>query len=240
MRDAPLPPSPMTDPSERPRDMPLPWSTPLATLVAAAACAPVMALWLRLTAQQGQEPRAWWEVPLILAWCGLTTGLGAAVMDHAAQRLSAPVRWGLGMAGAALLPSPALVLVARIEVGTGPWAVVAFTVVAAIGSGLLGLTLGFVRRQPGGLLWKLPASGALVAGGAPLVLVAAGAAVQTAAGGAGPVPWGHVLFGASGPCLVLALFGGAVGLAVAERLRRAVRASGNGFVAPRLDPVSGR
>ena len=112
---------------------------------------------------------------------------------------------------------------------------IAFVVVAAVECGLLGLALGLARRRSRALWWSLPASGALVAGGLHLALWGAIIAVEVARGSI-PLSLIMQIVPPGAPTVTvfaaqLALFGGAIGLALAERTHRALRACGavNGY-----------
>ncbi len=221
-----MPPSPMAQPvAERAPDPPLPWSTPVATVLAVLAVSPVVMLLLWLTAQ---DRKAWWEVPLLFVWYGLTVGLGATIMDRLKPGWSAPRRWALGMAVLSVVPSPAFLVIMAVEAKVEPSALIAFVELAAVGCGLLGWALGSARRRSQALWWRLPVNGALVAGGLPLALMGAAVALQVAIqrGSSSPAFLLYILPGALAVAAVLALFGGAIGLALAERTHRALRASG--------------
>jgi len=221
-----MPPPPLAQPAaERAPDPPLPWSAPVATVVAVLAVSPLIMLLLWRTAQ---DRKAWWEVPLLFAWYGLTAGLGAAIMDRLEPRWSAPGRWALGMGVLSVVPSPAFLVIMAVQAKVSPSAPVAFAVVAAIECGVLGWALGLARRRSHGLWWRLPVYGSLAAAGPPLALMGAAIALQVAVQRGSPAPalLLYILPGALAVVAVLALFGGAIGLALAERTHRALRASG--------------
>ena len=109
----PLPPSPLA--RERladPAAVPLPWSTPLVTLVAGIVAGEAAALaWVAIN-HPGDD---WHLVLATFAWYGLTVGLGATVMDHVAPSWPLTLRWGLGMGAAALPPDPAILFEMAVQ-----------------------------------------------------------------------------------------------------------------------------
>jgi hypothetical protein len=216
-----LPPPPLaTEAVVRVREVPLPWSTPLATLAAGAVASAALAASLHYTegTPMGEAVLSaatlWW-------WTGI---IGAAVVaaDRLLPRWPAPGRWALGMAVAVLVPNP---VVAWKMLGGGAmnWgSLMVMGVVAAALFAALGAGLGFARRSSQGLWWRLPLAGALVMAALPGSLVSVGVAVQAFVGGPTSLP-GPVLVRIVALAGVLALCGGLIGLALAERLWRAER-----------------
>jgi len=220
-----LPPPPLaTEAVVGVRDVPLPWTTPLATLGAGVVGGALLAASLHYTHVTTRAPGvdAVLDGSVLLWWTGVI-GAGAAAVDRLAPRWSAPGRWALGM-GAAAVPNPAILALALVESGSPPWGVVLLIcLVAGALFAVLGAGLGLARRSSEGLWWRLPLAGALVMAALPGGLVGAGVAVQAFMGGPtslpGPVPVQIVVLAG-----VLGLCGGLIGLALAERLHRATRA----------------
>ncbi len=151
---APLPPPPLAhEYVPDPAAVPLPWTTPLMTLLAGAIAGGAAVLVMRLVAHSSEE---WHLLFGTLAWYGLMAGLGATAMDHWAPGWPPIGRWALGVGLAALLPDPVIVVEMAVR---GRWDAGFFSILGlAMGVlfGLFGVALGWARSSGEDLVWKLP------------------------------------------------------------------------------------
>ena len=217
-----LPPPPLaTEAVPSPRDVPLPWTTPIATLLAGAIGSAGMARVLNFVlGTHGLEP--FWIGGVILWYVGLA-GLGGTAADHILPMWPATARWALAAGLAGAVPNPVLIL-EMADTGSVEWAVV--TIMAAVVGvvlALFGAALGHARRSSEGLWWKLPLTGAGAAGAMPTAVVGVAVAWSLLFAGPGGLP-GSAAAEIAATVAGMSLLGGLVGLALAERLHWALRA----------------
>jgi len=219
---APPPPPLATELVVRARDVPLPWTTPLATLLAGVvgSAAMVGATHLVLGAPWTDEDTFWIGGGLV--WFTALGGLTGATADHLLASWPAAGRWALGWAVAGLLPNPILILSMAVWGRVEWWIVGMWGAGAGVLLALFGAALGFARRSPEGLWWKLPLTGAGAGSAMAAVYAGVGLVVQIAGGGPSGFP-SSVVLEIAAVAASLAVLGGLVGLALAERLWRAQR-----------------
>lgn len=211
-----VPPSPLAEPapSDPVADVALPWTTPIATALAALAGQ------LSVVAQSVYFG---YLQPAMLPGMGLPIvddvlasalrGLGAAVADRVRPLWPRWARWAVGIALASAVPGPLDVKTA-IAGGLAP-AMEAMCRHIVWGA-VIGLVFGLVARGRRGLLWKLSLAGSAVGLGWSAVSGVLGVTVDS-------VRLGHMTFlGMSLVTLVLVCFApAATGFAFGKRLTAA-------------------
>jgi len=217
-----LPPPPLaTEAVLSPRDVPLPWTTPIATLLAGAIGSAGMAgvVYFVFGAHDLQPL---WIGGVILWYAGLG-GLAGTAADRVLPMWPAAGRWGLAAGLAGVVPNPVLIL-EMADTGSVEWAIVTgMGAVVGVLLALFGVALGYARRSSEGLWWKLSLTGAGAAGAMPATIVGVVVAWSVLFHGPGGLPSSAALEIAA-TVAAIGLLGGLVGLAVAERLHWALRA----------------
>lgn len=154
-----VPPSPLAEPSPSGPgpDVALPWTTPIATALAALVGESAMVVY---------EVYVGYVQPAMVGGMALCIvddvlasalrGLGAAVADRIRPLWPCWARWTVGIAVASAIPGP---LEVRTAIGRGLVPAMQATSPHIVWGAAIGLVFGLVARGRHGLLWKLALAG---------------------------------------------------------------------------------